>query len=121
MHSRILSIKFGIKPSIKKLKPSIFRLTGLTQAAEAGTDHAYFCIKGWGNMNTQMVRTYVKPSREYIDRVALTKMGISISEDKKLYRTEKLQDLLKPKTFPNPSARRLILPSRPSTELVEFR
>jgi integrase len=96
------------RTGIKKLKPSIFRPTGLTNEAEAGTDHTYLCMKGWGNMSTSMVRTYVKPTREYMDRVALQKMGKPVPEGKKIYRTDRIQEMLKPKVCPNEKCKSII-------------
>ncbi|MDD1679582.1 MAG: tyrosine-type recombinase/integrase [Methanomicrobiales archaeon] len=96
------------KTGIKKLKPSIFRSTGLINDVERGMDHTYLCMKGWGNLSTNMIRTYVKPSREYMDRVALQRMGRPIPEGKKLYRTDRIQDMLKPKVCPNEKCQSLV-------------
>ncbi len=63
---------------IQKLRPGIFRPTNITHDAEEGTDHTYLMLKNFGHMRTQMLAVYVRPNKEYIDRVALEKAGIKL-------------------------------------------
>lgn len=64
------------RTGIQKLKPSIFRPSKITHDVEDGLDHSYLMMKNWGSLSTRMLAVYAKPSREYIDRVALGHAGI---------------------------------------------
>jgi integrase/recombinase XerD len=64
------------RTGIKKLKPSIFRPSKITHDVEDGLDHSYLMMKNWGSLSTRMLAVYAKPSRDYIDRVALEHAGI---------------------------------------------
>jgi site-specific recombinase XerD len=64
------------RTGITKLKPSIFRPSKITHDVEDGLDHSYLMMKNWGSLSTRMLAVYAKPSRDYIDRVALEHAGI---------------------------------------------
>ncbi len=64
------------RTGIQKLKPSIFRPSKITHDVEDGLDHSYLMMKNWGSLSTRMLAVYAKPSRDYIDQVALGHAGI---------------------------------------------
>jgi integrase len=93
------------RSGIEKLKPSIFRPTKITHDLEDGYNQTYVQMKAWGNMSSQMLRIYAKPSKEFLDREALERSGVGddlakIAERKKQYRTQKTEKLWKPSECP---------------------
>lgn len=79
-HLRDTAIRAGVK---KHITPHIFRHSRITHMKQQGYDESVIKLMMWGNITTDMFRTYAHLTNQDIDREVAAKSGINTGKEKK--------------------------------------